>query len=91
MIELFDFKLRRYKKIRQLGMPLLTRVAQTVPRELFFQAAEDLRMLSKDKTIIMKNEDEVNFIMDREIHDIPWPEQRWIEEICKKINQHYSI
>ena len=90
MIELFDFKLRRYKKIRQLGMPLLTRVAQTVPRELFFQAAEDLRMLSKDKTIIMKNEDEVNFIMDRAIHDIPWPEQRWIEQICKNRIQDYT-
>ena len=77
--ELVDSDLRTYKQIRQTGMHLMTRVTKSLPRELILQAASDLRLLDKTRTIVCDAEDELSFIMDRAIHDIPWPKQRWIE------------
>ena len=77
--ELLDSDLRRYKHIRQMGMRLMTLVTKSLSRELILQAARDLRLLDKKGTIVCDTEDELSFIMDRAIHDIPWPTQRWIE------------
>jgi len=77
--ELLDSDLRRYKRIRQMGMPLISLVTKSLPRELIRQAARDLRLLDRKGTIVCDTEDELSFIMDRAIHDIPWPKQRWIE------------
>ena len=77
--ELPDSDLRTYKHLRQIGMPLMTTVSKSLPRELILQAARDLRLLDKKQTIVCDTEDEFSFIMDRAIHDIPWPKQRWIE------------
>ena len=57
----------------------MTTVSKSLPRELILQAARDLRLLDKKQTIVCDTEDEFSFIMDRAIHDIPWPKQRWIE------------
>lgn len=77
--ELLDSDLRTYKHLRQIGMPLMTTVSKSLPRELILQAARDLRLLDKKQMIVCDTEDEFSFIMDRAIHDIPWPKQRWIE------------
>jgi hypothetical protein len=77
--ELLDSDLRTYKHLRQIGMPLMTTVSKSLPRELILQAARDLRLLDKKGVIVCDTEDEFSFIMDRAIHDIPWPKQRWIE------------
>ncbi|OIN96186.1 hypothetical protein AUJ66_07050 [Candidatus Desantisbacteria bacterium CG1_02_38_46] len=90
MLIFFDFKFRKYKKIKYLGMPLMTEVGKAIPKELFLKSAEDLRMVSKDNKIITENKDEISFILDRAIHDVPWPEQRWIEYICEHKIQDYT-
>ena len=77
--ELLNSDLKTYKHLRQIGMPLMTTVSKSLPRELILQAARDLRLLDKKQTIVCDTEDEFSFIMDRAIHDIPWPKQRWIE------------
>ena len=77
--ELLNSDLRTYKHLRQIGMSLMTTVSKSLPRELILQAARDLRLLDKKQTIVCDTEDEFSFIMDRAIHDIPWPKQRWIE------------
>jgi hypothetical protein len=45
--ELVDSDLRTYKHIRQIGMPLMTRVTKSLPTELILQAARDLRLLNR--------------------------------------------
>jgi hypothetical protein len=77
--ELLDSDLRTYKHLRQIGMHLMSAVVKSLPKELILQAARDLRLLNKKGGIVCDTEDEVSFIMDRAIHDIPWPEQRFIE------------
>lgn len=77
--EILDSDLRRYKRIRQMGIRLMTLVTKTLSRELILQAARDLQLLDRKGTIVCDTEDELSFIMDRAIHDIPWPKQRWIE------------
>jgi len=77
--EPLDSDLRTYKHLRQMGMALMTRISKSLPRELILQAARDLGLLDKRRMIVYDREDELSFIMDRAIHDIPWPEQRWIE------------
>lgn len=91
MLKLFDPNIRKYKSIRAMGVPLMTAVGETVPRELILQAAKDLRMLRDDgRTVVMDAEDEVVFFMDRAIHDIPWPKERWIEQICNQRLAEYA-
>lgn len=83
MLKLFDSKIRKYKSLRAMGMPLMTEVGKTLPTALILQAAKDFRMLGKDgKTVTMDSEDEISFVMDRAILDIPWPKERWIEHVC---------
>jgi hypothetical protein len=77
--ELLDSDLRTYKHLRQIGMHLMSAVVKSLPKELILQAARDLRLLDKKGVIVCDTEDELSFIMDRAIHDIPWPEQRFIE------------
>jgi hypothetical protein len=60
-------------------MRLMSAVVKSLPKELIRQAARDLRLLDKKGVIVCDTEDELSFIMDRAIHDIPWPEQRFIE------------
>ena len=77
--ERLDSDLRTYKHLRQIGMQLMSAVVKSLPKELILQAARDLRLLDKKGAIVCDTEDELSFIMDRAIHDIPWPEQRFIE------------
>ena len=77
--ELLDSDLRTYKHLRQIGMHLMSAVVKSLPKELILQAARDLRLLDKKGVIVCDTEDELSFIMDCAIHDIPWPEQRFIE------------
>ena len=77
--ELLDTDLRRYKHLRQIGMNVMGAITRSLPKELILQAARDLRLLDKKGRIVCDTEDETSFIMDRAIHDIPWPEQRFIE------------
>jgi hypothetical protein len=77
--DLLDADLRRYKHLRQIGMGLMGAITRSLPKELILQAARDLRLLDKKGRIVCDTEDETSFIMDRAIHDIPWPEQRFIE------------
>ena len=77
--DLLDSDLRRYKRLRQIGMDLMGTVVKSLPKELIRQAARDLRLLDKKGVIVCDTEDELSFIMDRAIHDIPWPEERFIE------------
>ena len=74
-----DSDLRTYKHLRQMAMQLMSAIVKSLPRELILQAARDLRLLDKERRIVCATEDELSFIMDRAIHDIPWPEQRYIE------------
>ena len=76
--ELLDSDLR-YKQLRQIGMGLMGAITRSLPKELILRAARDLRLLDKKSRIVCDTEDETSFIMDRAIHDIPWPEQRFIE------------
>ncbi|MGH7795943.1 MAG: hypothetical protein ACREQ2_13805 [Candidatus Binatia bacterium] len=77
--ELLDSDLKTYKHLRQIGMRLMGAITRSLPKELILQAARDLRLLDKKGRIVCDTEDETSFIMDRAIHDIPWPEQRYIE------------
>jgi len=77
--EPLDSDLRTYKHLRQIGVHLMGAVTKSLPTELILQAARDLRLLDKRGRIVCDTEDELPFIMDRAIHDIPWPEQRYIE------------
>jgi hypothetical protein len=77
--ESLDADLTTYKRLRQVGMDLMSAVLKTLPRELTLQAARDLRLLDKKRRIVCDTEDELSFIMDRAIHDIPWRELRHIE------------
>ena len=85
MLNLFDSQLRRYKRIREQSVPCMTQAATGLPKELLLQAARDLRLLGKDdKTFVMDDEQEFDFILDRAIHDIPWPHKRWVEQIFER-------
>jgi SEC-C motif len=77
--ELLDSDLKKYKHLRRIGMDLMSAITKSLPKELILQAARDLRLLDKKGVIVCETEDEMSFIMDRAIHDIPWPEQRFIE------------
>ncbi|HEU4345731.1 MAG TPA: hypothetical protein VFU31_29635 [Candidatus Binatia bacterium] len=77
--DLLDSDLRTYKHLRQIGMQLMSAITKSLPRELILQAARDLRLLDQKGRIVCDTEDELSFIMDRAIHDIPWPEQTYIE------------
>jgi hypothetical protein len=77
--ELLDSDLSRYKHFRQIGMGVMGAITRSLPKDLILQAAKDLRLLDKKGRIVCDTEDETSFIMDRAIHDIPWPEQRFIE------------
>lgn len=91
-MKIFDSKVGKYKSIRAMGMPLMSRVSKTLPKDLILQAAKDLRMLGKNgRTVVMDAEHEVDFLMDRAIHDIPWPQERWIEKICGENVADYSL
>ena len=53
----------------------------TAPKGLISQAAADLRMLGKDgRTISTDTQDVIDFLIDRIVHDIPWPKERLIEQ-----------
>lgn len=91
MLPFFDGELKKYKLIRGKSMPLMNRLSQTLPKELILQAAEDLRMLAKDRrTLRFEDEDETAFLMDRAIHDIPFPTYRWIEQALEKPSNIFS-
>jgi hypothetical protein len=77
--ERLDSDLSKYKHLRRIGMDLMSAITKSLPKELILQAARDLRLLDKKGVIVCDTEDEMSFIMDRAIHDIPWPEQRFIE------------
>ena len=77
--ENLDSELGIYKRLRQIGMDLMSPVLRSLPRQLIVQAAKDLRLLDRKQRIVCDTEDEMSFIMDRAIHDIPWPNQRFIE------------
>jgi hypothetical protein len=60
----------------------MTKAAEDMPKDLFTQAAKELKVLGKDgKTLVLDEEHEVDYILDRAIHDIPWPKKRWIEQV----------
>jgi SEC-C motif len=77
--ELLDSDLSRYRHFRQIGMGLMGAITRSLPKDLILQAAKDLRLLDKKGRIVCDTEDETSFIMDRAIHDIPFPERRFIE------------
>ena len=77
--ELLDVDLKRYKHLRQIGMGLMGAITRSLPKDLILQAARDLLLVDKKGRIVCDTEDETSFIMDRAIHDVPWPEQRYIE------------
>lgn len=61
----------------------MTRAADGIPDDLLMAAAGDLRLLANDRRHLSANgEEDVNFILDRAIHDIAWPRARWIELLC---------
>ncbi len=99
MLNLLDFELKRYIKIREMACPLLTEVGKTIPRDLIGRTARDSGMLEGDgRTLVLDNEEHVNFLVDRALHDIPWstgraqgePKQRWIERVCDEKIHEYS-
>lgn len=91
MINPLDTQVRKYKNIRTMGMALMSKVSKTVPVDILLQAAREFRMRGKDgKTVILDEQSEADFIMDRAIHDIPWPKTRWIEQICSQNSADYS-
>lgn len=79
----FDRPLNRYRRSRELGSPLLSRVADDLPEGLIRQAANDLRLLAKDgRSLTATTMEDMAIVCDRAIHDMPWPRARWIEHIC---------
>jgi hypothetical protein len=74
-----------------MGAPLMTRAAEGLPEGLLLQAGEDLRLLVKGGRFLSADgENDLNFVFDRAIHDIPWPRARWIEQLCDNGTGHYS-
>ena len=85
MLNLFDSQLKTYQRIREQSSPCMTRAAKDMPKDLLFQAAKDLKLLGRDgKTFVLDEEQEIEFILDRAIHDIPWPKKRWVEQIHER-------
>ena len=82
LLGVFDFKLRKYRRLRDVGNPLMTRIADGVPKELFIRAGEDLGLSKNSRTFVLKSRNDCDFVMDRAIHDILWEGKRWIERVC---------
>ncbi len=75
----FNSNIDRYKKWRRLGMELNKKLIKEIPRGVFLEAAENLRMIGKGGIIVSDSEDELSYIMDRAINDIMIEDKRCIE------------
>lgn len=75
----FNSDIDGYKKWRRLGMELNKKLIKEIPRDVFVEAAKDLRMVGKGGIIVSDSEDELSYIMDRAINDIMIEDKRCIE------------
>jgi len=92
---LFDLEyqllLNRYKKWRELGTGLANKIIKEAPYEVVLEAAGELRMLSKNRTIVFKYESESAYLMDRIVFDMEWDGKRGVEHYFAKYKDTLSI
>ena len=69
----------RYKQWRKAEIETVRKMTEELPREIVLEAANDLGLLKKDSTIVFDSEDEMDYVMDRSIHDIERDGKRFIE------------
>jgi hypothetical protein len=60
-------------------MGLSGKIVKSIPRDVLFEAAQDLRMLGKNNVLIFKSEDETSYLMDHAIFDIIRGDKRVID------------
>ena len=61
--------LPRYKQLRQVALPLNTRLVETLPRNVLDEGGKKLGILKKN-TLVLDSEDEIAVLMDYCIYDI---------------------
>ncbi|MBK8574189.1 MAG: hypothetical protein IPN90_00400 [Elusimicrobia bacterium] len=64
--------MKHYRDVRKRGIDLMMRIVDCLPEGLILQAAEDLRLLSKDRRSLSSDgEENMDFIFDRAIPTSP--------------------
>jgi len=71
-------RIKRYKKIRETGRALNSRIIEVIPREVINRTAKDMNMMSRN-TLVLDSEDETDFLFDRMVFDVPWNGKTAIE------------
>lgn len=87
----YRFLLNRYKNWRELGSGLANKIIKEVPHEVVLDAAGELRMLSKNRTIVFEYESESAYLMDRVVFDMEWDGKRGIEHYSAKHKDTLSV
>lgn len=62
--------IKEYKKLRETARSLNSKIIKVVPKEVINQTAKDMNMLS-GRTLVLDSEDELSFLFDRIIYDVP--------------------
>lgn len=78
----FDSGLRKYQRIRDVGSPLMTKIAGGLPKDLIIRAGEDLGFVKDGRMFVLEDASDFDFVLDRAIHDLLWKGKRWIEHVC---------
>ena len=71
-------KIESYKEIRKAGRSLNSRIIKVIPKEVINRTAKDMRLLSK-VVLVFDAENELDFLFDRIIYDVPWNGKTTIE------------
>jgi hypothetical protein len=64
-------KVRKYKRIREIGRSLTSEMLEVIPKQVLTRAAKDMNILHKG-IFVFDSEEEQAFLFDRIIFDVTW-------------------
>lgn len=71
-------KVRKYKKIRETGRNLNSKIFKVVPKDVMQRAAKDMGILHKG-VFVFDSEEEMSFLQDRLTYDVRWDGKSTLE------------
>ncbi len=64
-------RIEKYKNIRETSRALNNEIIKVIPKAVIDRTAKDMRLLFKG-VLVLDSEDEIGFLFDRIIYDVPW-------------------
>jgi len=63
--------IEKYRNIRETGRSLNNEIIKVIPKVIIDRTAKDMR-LSFKRVLVLDSQDEIGFLFDRIIYDVPW-------------------